>query len=363
MPNWFESMQQTFEYYIVDPGTWADVKKLDTVKSSSVDWDEDTDTLGSAVIDINDMIGEAYVRIYLVTTQNGVTEKFPLTTVLVQTPTMTFDGRVRNYSLDAYTPLIELKEKQPPIGYYIPEDANIMEEVCKLTKENLRAPVVDASCSEELYSDFIADSDATWLSNLKELMANAKYKFSLDEMGRVLFSPKVDVAALQPVVTFDDGNSSILYSDIDQDRDLYGVPNVVEVVYSDGTDANSATGKGGSYTAIAINDDPDSPTSTISRGRKILYRETNPNLIGNPTNEQIQEYAELLLQELSSHEYTITYTHGYYPVRVGDCVRLNYNRSGLKDIKAKIIRQSIKCTPGCPVTETAVYTTRYWRKK
>jgi len=363
MPNWFESMQQTYEYYIVDPVTWKDIKKLDAVKSSSIDWDEDTDTLGSAVIDVTKTIGENYIRIYLVTIQNGVTEKFPLATVLVQTPSMSFDGKVENNSLDAYTPLIELKEKKPPIGYYVAENVNIMDVTCQITKDNLRAPVVKTTCTEELYSDFIADSESTWLINLKDLMANAKYKFALDEMGRILFSPKQDVASLQPVVTFDDGNSSILYPDIDMDRDLFGIPNVVEVVYSDGTDINTTTGKGGTYTARVVNDDPNSPTSTVSRGREILYRETNPSLIGNPTRQQIDEYAELLLQELSSVEYTITYTHGYYPVRVGDCVRLNYTRAGITDVKAKIVRQSIKCTPGCPVTETAVYTTRFWRKK
>ena len=73
------------------------------------------------------------------------------------------------------------------------------------------------------------------------------------------------------------------------------------------------------------------------------------------------EYAERLLEELSSIEYTVTYTHGYCPVRVGDCVRLNYTRAGLKNIKAKVISQSIECTPDCPVTEKAIFTTKLWR--
>lgn len=28
MPDWKKSMQQTFEYYIVDPGTWKDKNRL-----------------------------------------------------------------------------------------------------------------------------------------------------------------------------------------------------------------------------------------------------------------------------------------------------------------------------------------------
>ena len=51
-------------------------------------------------------------------------------------------------------------------------------------------------------------------------------------MGRILFAPEQDVSSLQPIWTYNDDNSSILYSDISVDHDLYGIPNVVEVVYS-----------------------------------------------------------------------------------------------------------------------------------
>ena len=84
-------------------------------------------------------------------------------------------------------------------------------------------------------------------------------------------------------------------------------------------------------------------------------------MIGDPTKNQIDEYAEQLLRELSSIEYTVTYTHGYCPVRIGDCVRLNYARAGLNGVKAKVISQTITCEPGCPVTEKAVFTTKLWR--
>ena len=54
MPNWTESMQQTFEYYIVDPGTWQDIRQLSNVKSASITWDSSSSTLGSATIDIEE---------------------------------------------------------------------------------------------------------------------------------------------------------------------------------------------------------------------------------------------------------------------------------------------------------------------
>lgn len=74
----------------------------------------------------------------------------------------------------------------------------------------------------------------------------------------------------------------------------------------------------------------------------------------------IDDYAKAQLKALSTLTYTISYTHGYCPVRVGDCVRFVYPEAGLKDVKAKVISQSISCTPGCSVSEKATYTVRLW---
>ena len=353
MTDWLSSMQQTFEYYVVDPATWKEYRMLDNVKSCSITRDAEAETLGSATIDVTNSVGECYIRVYLITIQNGVKERHPLGTFLVQTPSSSFDGKMQNVAMDAYTPLLELKESQPPLGYSILKNDNIMDIAYRLVREHARAPVVEAVSSTTLYYDFVADPNSdTWLSFLTDLIANAKYTFSLDEMGRILFSPKQDTASLQPVWTYDDDNSSILYPELNMDHDLYGIPNVVEVIYSNGHD---------SYYAKVVNDDDNSPISTVNRGREIVHRVTDPDIIGDPTQNQIQAYAEGLLREMSSLEYTVTYTHAYCPVRIGDCVRLNYARAGMTDIKAKVISQDIKCEPGCPVTEKAVFTTSLWR--
>lgn len=351
MPDWSSSMQQTFEYYVVDPNTWKDKFLLSNVKSCSISRDSEAETLGSATIDITESVGECYIRVYLITIQNGLTEKHPLGTFIVQTPSSSFDGRMKTVSMDAYTPLLELKENPPPLGYSILKNSNIMDNAYVIVREQVRAPVVETKNDETLYYDFVAETTDTWLTFISDLISNAKYTLALDDIGRIMFAPKQDLSSLQPVWTYDDSNSSILYSDISMDHDLYGIPNVVEVIYSSGGDT---------YYSKVVNDDANSPISTVNRGREILHRVTNPDMVGNPTQKQIDEYAEQLLKELSSLEYTISYTHGYCPVRIGDCVRLNYERAGLTDIKAKVISQTIKCESGCPVTEKAVFNTKLW---
>ena len=352
MPDWTKTMQQTFEYYIVDPGTWRDTRKINTVISSSITRDSTLETLGSASITIAESLGECYIRIYLITIQNGIREKHSLGTFLVQSPSYSFDGKIKNVTLDAYTPLLELKENPTPLGYSVLKDENILDTAYRIVREQVRAPVVKPKKDEVLNTNFVANLNDTWITFVRDLIANADHSLALDDMGRIFFSPNQDTMSLQPIWTFDDSNSSILYPELSVDRDLYGIPNVVEVIYSNGNEY---------YYGKAVNDDPSSPISTVNRGRQITHRESNPSLLGSPNQDRIQEYAENLLKEMSSLEYTVTYTHGYCPVRIGDCVRLNYRRAGLNGIKAKVISQNIKCESGCPVTEKAVFTTELWR--
>lgn len=126
----------------------------------------------------------------------------------------------------------------------------------------------------------------------------------------------------------------------------------MEVVYS--------TSTGYLYSRVE-NDDVDSPISVRNRGREVVHREIDPNFVGIPTQAILDEHARQLLRDLSCLEHTVTYTHGYCPVRIGDCVLLDYKRSGIQNVKAKVISQSIICETGCSVEETAVYTTQLWR--
>lgn len=352
MIDWFSSMEQTYEYYEVDPISWKDKKRLDTVLNSTINTDLNTDTLGSASMDVINLMGESYIRIYLVVSQNGRTERIPLGTFLAQSPQSSFDGFNTTVSLDCYTPLIELKENNTPLGFTLEKDENIMNNVYNITKDNCRCPVVKTESDKILNDDFVSNQDDSYMTFLRDLITHAQYEYDCDEMGRILFRPKQKTEALQPVVTFDDDNSSILYPEVSLKHDIYGIPNVIEVYC-----------KAGNQTlySIAKNEDPGSPTSIPNRGRELIYRITDPQLPGIPTQEQIDDYAKDVLAEASSVEYTITFTHGYYPCRMGDCIRLNYKKAGLQDVRAKIISQSISCKPGTKVKTTAIFTKKLWK--
>lgn len=356
MIDWTASMQQTYEFYKVDPYTWQDVDLLTMIESCNISRDGGSDTLGSASFNTTDVIDECYIRVYLKCIQNGFIHRECLGTFLVQTPSIKFNGKINERTMDGYTSLIELKNTYPSIGYTLRKDINIMDSAYEMCIDHMRAPVVKPVSDKQLYDHFVANVDDTWFSYISDLISQANFSFDLDSDGKVLFQPYTELNSMQPVWIFDDSNSSILLPDISDERDLYNVPNVVEVVYS----VDTMT-----YFSRVVNDDPNSIVSTVRRGREIVKRDTNPSISedmqGDNAQEYLDAYAEKLLKDLSSLEHKITYSHGYCPVRLGDCVLLNYKRAGIHNIRAKVTQQNIECITGCTVSETAVYTTQLWR--
>jgi len=350
MPDWTKSMQRTFEYYTVNPDTWTDRKRLDKIISSSISWDYTSDTVGSASFTTTESFGEEYIRIYLITVQNGIEERWRLGTFLAQSPSFSFNGKHKSINVDAYSPIIELKEKNPPIGYTLLKNTNVMETVYSLTRENLRAPVVKSQSGTELQSNFTANTNDTWFSYISSLLTYAEFKFDLDDSGRILYSPIQKTEAMSPRWTYSVNNSSILTPEISVDRDIYGIPNVIEVIQKV---------SGSTYVARAVNKDPLSPISTVTRGREIVKRITNANFNGaTPTTAQVDDYAKRALDTVSTTAYRITYSHAYCPVRIGDCVLINYPAVGLNNVKAKVMSQSITCNAAMTVQETAEYSVK-----
>lgn len=352
--DWSQSMGQTYEFYIVDPDTWADDTKLENVESCTITRDASDETKGTAQITSEDDLSDKYVRCYLIATQNSFTYKIPLGTYMYQAPGFKYNGKRQIVDQDGYTPLIELKENMPPIGYALPKRRVIMEDAYNIMREHMRAPITKSDSTAKLSTNFVSDVDDTWLSFLTDLIANAKYEFAVDAMGRICFEPIKDTNSLYPVYTYNDDNSSILYPEVQMQRDLYGVPNVVEVVYS--------PSNGVPISARAVNKVKSSIISTVARGREVVYRETSPDVEDGVTVDDLKQYATTLLRNMSSYEFEVTYTHGYCPVEVGDCVELNYVRAGIVGVRARVTRQVIKCEPGCPVEETAVFTQQLWKE-
>lgn len=333
MTDFTRGMRRSYEFWEVSRDTWLDVRRIDCITGGTIVRDLDKDTLGNASFEATGRIGECYVRTYLVAEQDGVTERHCLGTHLLQSSRMTHDGVTGSYPADGYTPLKELAESMPPIGYFVPSGSDAAQAAAEIVAAHCPAPVVTPAASFELSQAFCAEQSDTWLSFVAALIARAGLRMAIDPFGRVSFEPERDASSMRPTSTFDDGSASILRDKMTDETDLNDVPNVVEAVYS--SDA-------GCMTARAVNDDPARASSTVSRGREVVKRITDPDVPDNPTQEQLERFVESKLLELSSVERTVTFSHGFDgETSVGSCVRLDCARS---DVRGNFVVRSQEIT-------------------
>ncbi len=344
--DWTKEMRQTFEFYEVDPRTWQNVRLLPQVVSAEITCDDELPTGGSATFEASEDVGEVYVRTYLVAEQGGERSAECLGTHMAQTCSDDHDGKSRLLKLEAYTSLIELKGDCPPLGHHVSAGRLAGDAAAQAAAEHCRAPVDGSPGAVALAVHYRCEPDQTWLDLVAALAAKEGRRPYPTPLGRITFIPGRNAAALVPVWKFTDDTASIVRPEISHARDYYGVPNRVEVVWS---------GEAGCLSAIAENHSPDSPLSIENRGWVWLYRETSPDL-EDPTQEDVQAYADSLLTDLSTVDHEVTYTHGYVPaVKVGTCVELDLRRAKVR-ARAVVASQRIVCGTGCQVEERAVWT-------
>lgn len=346
--NWTKGYQVTFEYWEVDPGSFANRRRLTAVESSEITRDVSDETLGDATMTLGEFLDEeTYIRIYLCVTQGNDYERIALGTFLAQTPTAKMDGKAVERPLELSTPLKELADDCPPPGYTVRKNADAIAAATTIfSRHHVR--VKRSTASATMPRDVVANDSDTWLSFGKAVLEAVDMELTLDPYGEVGFAPVRDSGALAESWTFADDAISILMPEAELTCDWHEVPNTVEVIVSDASSH---------VRAVAVNDDPDSPVSTVRRGRTVLERVMNPE--GVSTQSQANSYARRKLRELSCSERTLTYTHGYCPVRIGDCVRIAYGAHSF-DCRAKVVRQVIRCSTDLEVEETAKYAEVLW---
>lgn len=373
--DWTKSMQQTFEFYTVDPNSWYDDQKLENIISCDLTHDLTSDKRGNASIAVTEPLPECYIRTYLVVSQAGYMHKICLGTYLYMTSSDSFDGMKHNITMTGYTPMVELEEKLPPLGFHIvgitnrkhSGDAPMVTDAIKdIVTTYTRCEIENRTVIQKpLLNDFVAgtnDNFLTVINNILNASSLQQYILTVDEWGTIIVKDKPVLEDAIPTYIYTDDNSSILLPSLDTNDDIYGIPNVVEVLYTGDKRLPAIR-------VIVKNEDPTSIVSIPSRGREIVKRFTITN-IAAPVNDyseaavraQVTAQAERLLEAASTINKTISYSHGYCDVKVGDTVLINYERAGVTGIRAKVVSQRISCKPGCQVDEQAVYTKKLWNR-
>lgn len=160
------------------------------------------------------------------------------------------------------------------------------------------------------------DAGTPYLTIVNDLLAEINYRpLFFDENGAAVLEPASIPDAAQIRHTLDDADpETMVVLPITRTNDIFSAPNKF-IVFC----ANPE--KSENMVAVAINDNPQSPISTVRRGREIVSVSTVDNIA---SQAELQAYAERLRNDSLLTGETVTVSTGLLPGwRVGDAVAMH----------------------------------------
>ena len=328
--DWSKGYSATYYAKRVDPATWRD---LETIKLTGGSIKREPSGLReSADIEcVNYDVGvERWIRVYLDTRQDGSAGHEALFTGLATSPDDELDGRLQKNTLECYSVLKPADDVYLLRGWYAPAGArggDVIKDLLSVSP----APIMVAEDSPLLSASVIAEDDETRLTMAEKILDAIGWRIRIDGDGTI----NVEPLPLDPVVTFDPLENDVIETELKISADWYSCPNVFLAIDED-------------MTGIARDDSPDSPLSTVNRGREVWAMENHCELA---QNESIGQYAQRKLIEAQRIQRTAEYDRRYFPgVVPSDLVRLHYPAQKLDGV-FNIESQTIELGYGARTSE------------
>lgn len=335
--NWDKGFSALYELKKVDSVSWLDAGSFDFVDGSVSKTDDDLQE--SATIQMTENPGECWMRVYLKARQGQDGARVAIFTGLASTPRRDLDGVRESFQAVCYSVLKPADDVLVPYGYYVPAGA----EGARVAAQLLRvgpAPVTFRDDGPKLLEPIVAEDSDTNLSIAQKIVDAIGWRIRISGDGSISIEQMASDIGLR-LDTMDHDAVELRISDT---QDWYSVPNCYRVAAGD-------------QYAVARDDDPDSPLSTVSRKEarggtgEIWVGESGVSL---GTNESLAEYAVRKLREAQAPARKVTYTRRFYPdITTGDLVSLHLPAHGIDGI-FRISRQTIFLGYGAATQEEVI---------
>jgi len=261
-------------------------------------------------------IGNNYLRVYSVSRLGSKETTILHATLIPSRPATDYSSASATGTLDCYSllKLLEDAATEEPITYNAGVNAT-GEATLLIAKVGL--PFIADLSSMTLTSPRSYDAGTSYLEICNDLLAVAGFNsLEIDSLGTVRLTKYADPATRSPVWVLRDDDEQVVFSpDVSYEFDTFHVPNKVIAVKS----ATNST----PLTATALNDDPASIYSTVSRGRVIAHTETVSDVEGQ---QALNAVAKRVLAEKSSAVESINIAHPFLPYNTGDALSLSYTK-------------------------------------
>ena len=331
--NWNNGFTARYYAERVDPASWRDIGRYEIISGSISR--TNTGLMESADIEMDNLPegGEVWIRIYLDARQGEYGAREALFTGLLSVPATEWYGRRRRRQTECYSVLKPAEDVVLPRGWYAPagmDGAALAAELLSVGS----APVTHDDNAPLISSNIIAEDNETNLTMAHRIIDVIGWRLRINGRGEIRICPK----ASEPSATFDAMENDIMELSVTDSFDWFSCPNVFRATSDD-------------MTAIARDDEPDSPFSTVSRGREIWKSEQ----CTLNENESIAEYALRRLKEEQAPSRTVTYSRRFQPdLYVGDIATIHHPAQDI-DGDFRITSQQIELKYGARTSEEAEY--------
>ena len=318
--NWNKGYSSKYYMTIVDATTWRDVDRINIISGKISRTESGLRESADVKCRNFDPDGEKWVRLYIDATQSGEIAHTPIFTGLAVSPQTDIDGVITEHPLQVYSVLKPAEDIRLLKGWYAPAEINGAEMVRMLLSVT-PAPIRIDGISPTLTKAIVAEQNENNLTMADKILQVINWRIRIEGDGTIVLCPKATEAS----AIFDAAENDSIEPKLTRKRDWFNCPNVY-------------TASQGDLVAAARDDDPNSPLSTVTRGREVHDGDDSPSL---NSNEGIAEYARRKLKEAQAVGISYQYKRRYRPdLTVGDKVRLHYpkqNMDGVFLIKSQSI--------------------------
>lgn len=316
--------------------TEASLGNLDGVAGGRLEWNGNADLPGGGALNLVERgqdINYSSDRVRIWWGANG--EEWPLGVYVLAAPSRLFTDTGTSRALTLIDKLTIVRDDVLVETLQVPAGANIIDAVVAQVHATGETHVAVTSSDAVLTNPLTWDPGTSRLRVVNDLLAAAGY-WSLwtDRTGQFRVEPYV-LPADRPVVwEFVEGETSIHSPDWEYELALWEATNTVVMT-------SQADDDGVFFTASAVDDNPDSPTSTVSMGR-VLNPIVEENVEAS-SGADLAAQANRKLIENSNVAGKIRAVHAPVPVWYNEAVW--FQSQGFES-RATITSMSLELTPG-----------------
>lgn len=312
---------------LLDAGDLA-VRRLDGVTGGSVTLSNSTRLRASGSLNLTQACGPIdwmTQRVSIEYKANGVS--WGLGVFLLSAPTRSYSETGSGWSVDLSSPLAVPDADCVDSTFTVKAGSNLVGVAADILYETGLERLSITPSSAVASSDMIYDPGKSKLTIVNELLSAAGYwSAHPDGAGQVHLDPYMRPADRGVAFDFREGARAIHLPEWEREQDMAAVPNKVVFVSQGSADKPALVG-------VAVNDDPSSPYSYLSRGRWIVETRTG---VEAADQESITAQARRRLIDVSTPSAAITLQHMPVPIMPNQVVGFTSQGHSAKGVVKEI---------------------------